>query len=148
MKKRVLTQHLRQQGCSLLRQGRNHEWWVNSGLGNALPSLVTARCKMSLPRKSATTWASPSSGGVVRPRSRPLHRHVRRDQAHLAGSFRGLRAALRPRCRANASRVRSWAFTPGTSAIQPIHQPSSSLTIAVQGDWAMLVNSPQWEKGA
>ena len=33
MKKRVLTQHLRQRGCRLLRQGRNHEWWVNSETG-------------------------------------------------------------------------------------------------------------------
>ena len=33
MKRRILTQHLRQQGCSLLRQGRNHEWWVNTRTG-------------------------------------------------------------------------------------------------------------------
>ena len=33
MKKRTLTRHLRQQGCSLLRQGRNHEWWQNTQTG-------------------------------------------------------------------------------------------------------------------
>ena len=31
MKKRALTQHLERHDCRLLRQGRNHEWWENSG---------------------------------------------------------------------------------------------------------------------
>ena len=29
MKRRALARHLHAQGCHLLRQGSNHEWWVN-----------------------------------------------------------------------------------------------------------------------
>lgn len=39
MKKRQFEKHLRRQGCSLLRQGKRHEWWGNdlTGAFSAVP---------------------------------------------------------------------------------------------------------------
>jgi mRNA interferase HicA len=31
MKRRTLLAHLRDHGCSLLREGAKHSWWVNPG---------------------------------------------------------------------------------------------------------------------
>ena len=33
MKKQAFVGHLKQNGCYLLRQGRNHEWWENRSTG-------------------------------------------------------------------------------------------------------------------
>lgn len=39
MKKRNFTEHLRRHGCTLLRQGKKHEWWENglNGKRSAVP---------------------------------------------------------------------------------------------------------------
>ena len=34
MKRRDLLRHLNQHGCSLLREGGNHSWWINPRLNH------------------------------------------------------------------------------------------------------------------
>ena len=91
--KNAFIRHLKQQGCRRLRQGRNHEWWVNETTNDrsAIPrhTEVNKHLARKICRDLGVVDRNMLEGGV-RAKQRPLGSGRQLVRGRRIGSFRAL----------------------------------------------------------